>query len=69
MYEALQLNYFRFYNHLRPHQALGYRTPAAVPRRAGVGEEEYSGRSLHPVLEQNAAGAAGFFNSALTLSK
>ena len=22
--------YFRFYNHLRPHQALGYRMPAEV---------------------------------------
>ena len=36
---------FRFYNHLRPHQALGYRTPAEVYHgEQGVGEEEYSGR-------------------------
>ncbi len=28
--------YFAFYNEVRPHQALGYRTPAAV-HRAGVG--------------------------------
>jgi len=26
--------YFRFYNRERPHQALGYRTPAAVYRAA-----------------------------------
>ena len=34
-------DYFRFYNDLRPHQALGYRTPAEVFHgEQGVGEEE-----------------------------
>ena len=28
--------YFRFYNDQRPHQALGYRTPAAVFHEAGM---------------------------------
>jgi putative transposase len=30
-------NWFRFYNHERPHQSLGYRTPAEVYREAGRG--------------------------------
>jgi putative transposase len=28
--KAVLADYFRFYNNERPHQALGYRTPAAV---------------------------------------
>ena len=29
LFPALE-RYFHFYNHLRPHQALGYRTPAEL---------------------------------------
>ena len=41
--------YFRFYNDLRPHQALGYRTPAEVfHREQEVGEEESNARRCSP---------------------
>ena len=34
LFPALE-NYFHFYNHQRPHQALGYRTPADLfPHKA-----------------------------------
>ena len=65
-------DYFRFYNALRPHQALSYRTPAEVFHgRQGVGEGEYSGRrSSSGTGAERPAGAPGFsLNSALILSK
>ena len=65
-------DYFRFYNDLRPHQALGYRTPAEVFHGGqGIGEEEYSGRRCSPSTgAELLAGAPGFsLNSALILSK
>ena len=65
-------DYFRFYNDLRPHQALGYRTPAEVFHgEQVVGEEESNGRRGSPgtgaVLLAGAAGPS--LNSALILSK
>ena len=37
--------YFRFYSDLRPHQSLGYRTPAEVLNgQQEVGEEEFNAR-------------------------
>ena len=65
-------DYFLFYNELRPHQALGYRTPAEVLHgEQGVGEEEYSGRMSSPGTRvEQLAGEPGFsLNSALILSK
>ena len=65
-------DYFRFYNGLRPHQALGYRTPAEVfhGEQEAV-EQESNRRRCSPEKEtQSLAGAPGFsLNSALILSK
>ncbi len=65
-------DYFRFYNGLRPHQALGYRTPAEVfPGDQGVVEGDSKERKCS--LEQGTKSLAdepGFtLNSALILSK
>ena len=65
-------DYFRFYNGLRPHQALGYRTPAEVFHRdQGVVEGESNGRRSSPEQEtQSLAGEPVFsLNPALILSK
>ena len=65
-------DYFRFYNDLRPHQALGYRTPAEVFHgEQGVVEEESSGRRCLPGTgAELLAGAPGLsLNSALIMSK
>ena len=64
-------DYFRFYNDLRPHQALGYRTPAEVFHGGQeVEEEESSGRRCSPGIgAELLAGAQGLsLNSALILS-
>ena len=64
-------DYFRFYNGLRPHQALGYRTPAEVfYGEQDVVERDYNERSCSPEKEtQSPAGEPGFsLNSALILS-
>ena len=65
-------DYFRFYNGLRPHQALGYRTPAEIfhgEHGAVVGESD--GRGCSPGTGANRlAGAQRLsLNSALILSK
>ena len=65
-------DYFRFYNRLRPHQALGYRTPAEVfheEQGTVVGESNGRRRSPGEGIE-SLAGEPGFsLNSALILSK
>ena len=64
-------DYFRFYNGLRPHQALGYRTPAEVfhGEQGGL-EEESNGRRCSPGEGTGSlAGASGLsLSSALILS-
>ena len=65
-------DYFRFYNDLRPHQALGYRTPAEVFHgEQGVVEEESNGRRCSSGTGgELLAGAPGSsLNSALILSR
>ena len=65
-------DYFRFYNGLRPHQALGYRTPAEVFHGdQDVVEGDSNGRRGSPEQgTQSLAGEPGFsLNSALILSK
>ncbi|MYC35746.1 MAG: transposase [Chloroflexi bacterium] len=65
-------DYFRFYNGLRPHQALGYWTPAEVFHgNQDVVEGDSKGRRGSPGQEtQSLAGEPGFsLNSTLILSK
>ena len=65
-------DYFRFYNGLRPHQALGYRTPAEVFHGDQGVVEGYSKewRCSPEQGTESLAGAPGFsLNSALILSK
>ena len=64
-------DYFRFYNGLRPHQALGYRTPAEVFHGDhGVVEGDSMKRRCSPEQgTESLAGAPGFsLNSSLILS-
>ena len=63
--------YFRFYNNQRPHQALGYRTPAQVFHGTTIPPEEESktweGRPERVLV--SSAGAAGLsLNSTSILS-
>ena len=53
--------YFRFYNDQRPHQALGYRTPAEVFQRAmdAPGEESKEGRNSPERVLVSLPGAPG----------
>ena len=65
-------DYFRFYNGLRPHKALGYRTPAEVFHGdQDVVEGDSNGRRGSPAQgTESPAGEPGFsFDSALILSK
>ena len=63
--------YFSFYNNQRPHQALGYRTPAEVffGNSQAAGERTSNRRwAQGPVLETNLGPAGLSINSAPTLS-
>ncbi|MYC33406.1 MAG: transposase [Chloroflexi bacterium] len=65
-------DYFRFYNGLRPHQSLGYRTPAEVFHgKQDVVEGDSIGRRGSPEQgTQSLAAEPGFsLSSALILSK
>ena len=65
-------DYFRFYNGVRPHQALGYRTPAEVFHgEQGAVDEQFRGRRCSPGEgTESLAGESGLsLNSALILSK
>ena len=64
--------YFRFYNNQRPHQALGYRTPAEVFHGAGNAPAEESKVAEGPpeLVLVSSAGAAGLsLNSSSILSQ
>ena len=65
-------DYFRFYNGLRPHQALGYRTPAEVFHgdQSVVEGDSMDRRGSPEQGTESLAGAPGFsLNPALILSK
>ena len=65
-------DYFRFYNGLRPHQALGYRAPAEVfYEEQGTIVGDSNGRRCSPGEGiESLAGEPGLsLNSALILSK
>ena len=65
--------YFRFYNDQRPHQALGYRTPAEVFHQETVVGEERAVQAKKSPIDQtlvSLAGAAGLsLNSTSVLPK
>ena len=63
--------YFHFYNSQRPHQVLGYRTPAEVfhGHPMAVGEDVSEGNRLETLVAESDSGAAGFsLNSTTFLS-
>ena len=65
-------DYFRFYNGLRPHQALGYRTPAEVfhGEQEAIAEQSNRRRCSPGQETRSPAGESGFsLSSALILSK
>ena len=63
--------YFRFYNDVRPHQALGYRTPAGVlygDQMVRGEESKERSCSQGPVLVSYGGATGPSLNSALILS-